>query len=266
MHNRTAIVCALSSTLVVGLALRPLPSQEQRAANAQRGAIFGAVTDTALSPIADADIEFVGTSIHVKSNLNGRFLVTSLPPGSYIVIARRVAFQPSVNVADVRAGDTLRLAFLLAPSATELPPTLVTEHSATARLREFEERRANGVGEFFTQEQIEARNVQGVVDLLAQSKTIRLKQAGLGTVALSRRNFAYDCYVQVYVDGVPLVGLNGGPVDIMTLPSPKEIMGIEIYAGAATTPIWLPADRGISHTGCGTIMLWTRDGSKDLGK
>ena len=226
--------------------------------------ILGAVTDTALSPIADADIEFVGTPIQVKSNSSGRFLVTSLPPGSYIVIARRVAFQPSVNVADVRAGDTLRLAFLLTPSATELSPVLVTERSASPALREFDERRAKGVGEFFTQEQIEARNVQGVIDLFRQSKTIWLKPMGAAYVANSKRNLARECRMQIYLDGVPLPG----NTDILTLPSPKELMGIEIYAGAATTPIWLPFERrmGAQDTGgwsgCGVIMLWTRDGSK----
>lgn len=252
---------ALRSALCIGLTVHSMPAQERSSAE-PRGAILGAVTDTALAPIADADVEFVGTAIQVKSDATGRFLVTSLPPGSYIVIARRVSFQPSVNVAEVRPGDTLRLAFLLQPAAAELKPVLVTERAGSARLKEFESRRAKGVGEFFTQQQIEARNVQAVIDLLWESKTIRLKQTGLGAVALSRRNFGYDCYMQVYVDGVPLDGPKGGPVDIMSLPSPKEIMGIEIYAGAATTPIWLPADRGMSHTGCGAIMLWTRNGSE----
>jgi hypothetical protein len=229
------------------------------AATGERGAIFGAVTDTALVPIADTDIEFVGTAIQVKSDATGRFLVTSLPPGSYIVIARRVSFQASVNVADVRAGDTLRLAFLLQPTAAELTPVVVTERAGSARLREFESRRAKGVGEFFTQQQIEARNVQAVIDLLRQSKTIRLKPHGAGFYALSGRNFGYECYMQIYIDGLPL---GAGETVLTTLPSPKELMGIEIYAGAATTPIWLPFARDVAQTGCGVIMLWTRDGSE----
>ncbi len=228
----------------------------------ERGAIVGAVTDTALAPIAGADVEFVGTGVQVTSDARGRFVVTELRPGSYILTARRVSFQPSVNVIEVRAGDTLRLAFLLQPAVTELKPVVVKERSGSARLREFEERRAKGVGEFFTQEQIEARNVQAVVDLLRQSKTMRIEDSGHAAFALSRRDFAYNCYMQVYVDGIPLVGGANASVDLMTLPSPKELMGIEIYAGAATTPIWLSADRGISHTGCGVIMLWSRDGSK----
>ena len=48
------------------------------------------------------------------------------------------------------------------------------------------------------------------------------------------------------------------------LPSPKDIMGIEVYAGPATAPVWL-ADGPKGPLGpkrmCGVILLWTRDGS-----
>jgi hypothetical protein len=63
--------------------------------------------------------------------------------------------------------------------------------------------------------------------------------------------------MQIYIDGVPLPG----NTDVSTLPSPKELMGIEIYAGAATTPISLAFSRDSAWSGCGAIMLWTRDGS-----
>jgi hypothetical protein len=236
------------------LAQTPPPARE-----AQRGAILGTVTDTGLAPIAGAEIEFVGSVIQVKTDAAGRFLVTSLPPGSYILTVRRVAFQPSVNVAEVRPGDTLRLALVLPPSATELTPVVVSEHTASFRLREFEARRARGVGEFFTQQQIEDRHVAGVIDLLRQSKTIWLKPVGPAIHANSRRNLVYECPMQIYIDGMPL---GAGETDVLKLPSPKELMGIEIYAGDATTPIWLPFARDSARRGCGVIMLWTRDGSE----
>lgn len=260
--SRTALAALALSVAWAGAAhaqASPAASSPAPSAGRDRGAILGAVTDTALAPIADADIEFVGAPIQVKTDASGRFLVTSLRPGSYIVTVRRVAFQPSVNVAEVRAGDTLRLAFLLQPAAAELTPVVVTERASTARLREFEARRSTGVGEFFTQQQIEDRHVAGVIDLLRQSKTIWLKPVGPAIHANSRRNFAYNCPMQIYIDGMPL---GAGETDVLKLPSPKELMGIEIYAGDATTPIWLPFARGSARTGCGVIMLWTRDGSE----
>jgi len=257
------------SLAFVGAVAQAQATSVTSGAPSARGAILGAVTDTALTPIADADIEIVGTRIEVNSNANGRFLVTSLPAGLYIIVVRRVAFLPSVNVAEVRAGDTLRLAFLLAPSTTELAPVVVTERASTARLREFEARRAQGVGEFFTQAEIERRNPVSITDMLRQSKTLNISpENDHGVFAKSRRNVAYACFVQVYLDGVPLAGT--GPIgpdgklpppDLHSLPSPKELMGVEIYAGAATAPNWLPIGPSAAHPGCGVIMLWTRDGS-----
>lgn len=234
-----------------------------------RGVILGSVTDTGLAPIANTEIEFVGTALHVTTDAHGRFAVADLPPSTYLVAARRLSFQPTVNIAELRGGDTLRLALMLQPSVTTLTPVVVRERSTSARLREFEERRRAGVGEFFTQEQIEARNPTSVTDLLRQSKTLNISPEGSGHVlAKSRRDLGYDCFVQVYLDGIPLAGtgrpLPGGslpPTDLTRLPSPKEIMGIEIYAGSATAPNWLPIGHDSGRAGCGVIMLWSRDGS-----
>jgi hypothetical protein len=236
-----------------------------RAATPERGAILGAVTDTALAPIADAEVEFLGTAVRVTTDATGRFLVTDLPPTTYLVAARRLSFQPTVNVVEVRAGDTLRVAFMLLPAVTTLTPVVIRERAVTVRLREFDERRRQGVGEFFTQQQIEDRNPTSVYDLLRQSKTLRVSSEGGPIKAKSARNTAINCFVQVYLDGIPLSQPSSNPLaplDLRNLPSPKEIMGIEIYAGAATAPIWLPIGPQTAHIGCGVIMLWTRDGSE----
>ena len=226
-----------------------------------RGVILGTVTDTGLAPIPNAEIEFVGTTVRVTADARGRFAVTDLRPSAYLVAARRLSFQPTVNIAEIRGGATLRLAIMLQPSVTTLTPVVVRERSTSAKLRDFDERRRAGVGEFFTQEQIEARNPTSVVDLLRQSKTLSISPEGDRAVrAKSRRNFAYNCYVQVYVNGIPLASPSAH-LDLHDLPSPKDVMGIEIYAGAATAPNWLPVGPQAAHAGCGVIMVWTRDGS-----
>lgn len=263
------IARVVPAALVFGLALVAGAQSAPQPARGARGVILGAVTDTGLAPIANAEIEFVGTSLHVTTDARGRFAVTDLPATTYLVAARRLSFQPTVNIAELRGGDTLRLALTLQPSVTELTPVVVRERSTSARLREFEERRRAGVGEFFTQEQIEARNPTSVTDLLRQSKTLNISPEGSGAVlAKSGRTWGYNCFVQVFLDGIPLAGagrpLPGGdlpPPDLSRLPSPKEIMGIEIYAGAGTAPNWLPTGRDKGRTGCGVIMLWTRDAS-----
>jgi len=45
------------------------------------------------------------------------------------------------------------------------------------------------------------------------------------------------------------------------LPSPKEVMAIEVYSGPASVPQWLPIGPQAGKSSCGAILVWTRDGS-----
>jgi hypothetical protein len=56
----------------------------------------------------------------------------------------------------------------------------------------------------------------------------------------------------VYIDNVPMPS----PFNLDLLPSPREMMGIEVYAGSATIP---PQFAGFG-TSCGVILVWTKDG------
>ena len=269
--NRSLAPILLAVGLSIGVPAAAVAQGTTQPTRDARGVILGAVTDTGLAPIANAEIEFVGTALHITTDARGRFAVTALPPSTYLVAARRLSFQPTVNIAELRGGDTLRLALMLQPSVTTLTPVLVRERSASSRLRDFEQRRRAGFGEFFTQEQIEARNPTSVTDLLRQSKTLNISPEGSGPVMVkSRRGGAIDCYLQIYLNGIPLVGAGRPgpdgllpPPDLTTLPAPKEIMGIEIYGGLATAPNWLPMRPSSTNPKCGVIMLWTRDGSDD---
>jgi hypothetical protein len=178
-------------------------------------------------------------------------------------MARRLGFRPTATGVSVSPGDTARPAIMLEPSAAELPAVTIVEHKASSRLREFDERRARGDGEFFTQAQIEARNVVSIVDILRQAKGLRVTTNGQTLIAMSARQWT-NCPMQVYVDGVPLAGARpNAPFDLNLLPSPKEILGIEIYSGPASVPQWLPNGPVSSGHNCGVIVVWTRDGSSN---
>jgi hypothetical protein len=61
----------------------------------------------------------------------------------------------------------------------------------------------------------------------------------------------------IYVDGIPL-----GAERLDYLPSPNLVAAVEVYAGSATLPIWLPRGPLGTRVGCGAILVWTRDGSE----
>ena len=59
--------------------------------------------------------------------------------------------------------------------------------------------------------------------------------------------------MQVYLDQVPLPS----PFNLDLLPTPKDLAGIEVYAGAST----IPAQFAGYNRGCGVILVWTKAGS-----
>ena len=227
----------------------------------RRGTIDGVVSDTTLAPIQAAFVSIFGTTIRVGTGPNGRFRITNLPVGQYLVIVKRVGYHPTSGVVDVPASDTLRLAYTLERLRTEeLQPVVVTEKSPSMKMAEFEARRKLGVGEFMTAAEILARNPAFSTELMRKFKSVNVSPDHSGPItqyyALSAREGGNPmlgaCPMQLYLDQVPLPS----PFNLDLLPPPRDIAGIEVYAGAATIPEQFNGyDRG-----CGVILVWTRDG------
>jgi hypothetical protein len=243
--------------------MRGLPAASTRpdsiARVMSRGIIDGAVTDTNLVPLAGADVTILRTNLRVNTSASGRFRIVDVPAGEYLLIVRRIGYRPTSAVVSVAPPDTLRLAYSLERARPGLDTIKITARRQSVKMQEFEDRRKLGFGEFMSADSIEKRNLPMVMDLLRSFKTVDVSPTNDTAIpsyyALSRREgggLEGACPMQVLLDGVPLPS----PFDLSLLPSPKEISGIEVYAGAATVPPqFLGNDRR-----CGMILLWTRDG------
>jgi hypothetical protein len=229
---------------------------------AQSGVIDGVVTDTSLAPLAGARVSISGTSIAVATLAGGRFRIENLPAGLYLLSVAKMGYEPSVTTVRLIAGDTLRPAYALTPSGTRLGAVKVTGERSSPKKQEFEDRKALGHGAFMSEEEIDKRNTARATELLRTFSTIEVA-APIGSrsasapqyFAVSRRKGSHGgpCVMAIVVDGNPMPT----PYDLEELPSPKEMLGIEVYASAATIPVqWKRWD-----TGCGLIMIWMKDGS-----
>ena len=227
----------------------------------QQGTIDGLVSDTSMAPLHAAFVSIVGTPIRVGTGPNGRFRITKLRPGQYLLIVKRVGYRPTSGVVEVPAADTVRLSYTLEPIVTTLPTVTVSEKPFSIRMGEFLARRKLGMGEFMTQEEIEAKNAVYATELLRSFKTINVSpnRASVMTewYALSHREGANPslgaCPMTVYLDNIALPT----PFNLDLLPSPKDLGAIEVYSGPSTTP---PQFAGFDK-GCGVVLIWTRDGS-----
>jgi carboxypeptidase family protein len=225
------------------------------------GVIDGIVSDTNLIPLNAAFVSILGTPLKIGTGSNGRFRITNVPQGQYLVIVKRVGYRPTSGVIDVPALDTVRLAYMLEPIVTTLGTVVVTEKPFSIRMQEFLARKKLGIGQFMTQEQIEARNSVYPTELLRTFTSINVTpDRGHGSItayyAMSQREGANPqqggCPMQVYLDQIPMPT----PFNLDLLPPPKDIAGIEVYSGPSTVP---PQFAG-SGRGCGVILVWTREG------
>jgi hypothetical protein len=226
-------------------------------ANAQRGVIDGVVTDSALNPLSSASAWLLGSRLEVVTGENGRFRIRDLPVGEYLIIVRRIGYAPFSTAVNVAAGDTARLSFALVKANVSLDTIRVTAAapSFSPYLREFENRRKFGQGQYVTADQIHKLNFAGISDYLATLNSITHDGRALNT------RFSFPCPYQWFVDGVAIP--NPRNIDL-ELPPPSDIYGIEVYSAAGTIPLQyatFAGGNGRAQPGgsiCGVILLWTK--------
>ena len=243
--------------------IRDRAAQESLRRPSEYGVVDGVVTDSLLRPLGAADVSVVGIGARVVTSENGRFRLLQVPPGQYLLVARRIGFAPTSGIIQVPVDDTLRLAYTLNRSANMLDTVRVKERRVSLRMAEFEGRRMQGIGQFITQEDIERRGSTQVADFLRLMHGINVSpqtnEQFAGNIALSKReggslggDGSGACAMQVFLDGIVMPRF----FNLDLLPSPKLIAGIEVYSGAATAP----SQFGGPDRRCGMILVWTRDG------
>ena len=189
-----------------------------------------------------------------ETDLAGRFELRGLegsPPEA--IVFRRLGFRP----------DTLRLTGLSAAASLEitlrrlavpLPAvTVAGRREVRGPLAGFYQRRAQGMGRFFTGEEIDRRNLRRMSDLIRGVPGIQVIPMRGGRSAFRFRGSTVP----------PLVWLDGNPMTAAELDldafDVRSFAGVEIYSGAATVPPQFTGGRMMSTSG-GAIVLWSREG------
>jgi hypothetical protein len=235
------------------------------------GTIDGVVSDTSLVRLGRVDVSIMGTSIHVVTGENGRFRIHSVPSGNYLLVAKHLGFHPVARLVGVIEGDTLRISILMETAAQSLDSVVVTGESRSLRMIDFDHRRATEQGQFMTAEQIDKRNSIAATELLRTFIAVSVKEypggggqmqyfamGSRGGITMTKPVGAKGqtisgCFMKIFVDGVAMPS----PLNLEMLPSPKDLAGIEVYSGPATTPLQFTG----AETACGVILVWTKDGS-----
>ena len=258
-----AALPAVAQRRPTGLPGEPLASVSRPRARAS-GVIDGVVTDSTLRPLAMVEITVLRTPLKLFTNQRGLFRIVDVAAGQYILIIRRIGFRPISQLVEVQEYDTLRVAYELTQLSKNILDTVrVVAEGGSQDLRDFDQRRRRGVGEFLSREQIGRRGSVELADLMRGFRSISITQnskAGIAEqIAYNKRDYGNfltsgpgACPMQVIVDGMNMPSgfdLNLGPLV-------SQIAGIEVYGGPSTAP---PQFQGVDRR-CGLILIWTRVG------
>ena len=247
------------------LAVGVLSTSAAGVLSAQAGVRSGVVRDELGRALAGVRIDSVEVMLETgialprgapltETDLAGRFRLTETSLGAArAVVFRRLGFRPdTVRLLDLPSGMSTERT--LRRLALPLPAMTVTgRREVRGPLAGFYQRRAQGMGRFFTAEEIERRGLRRPSDLIRGVPGVQVVPLRGGRVAYRIRGS----------NVAPLVWLDGNPMTAAELDLDafdlRSFAGIEIYAGAATVPPQFTGGRMMTSSG-GAIVLWSREG------
>jgi hypothetical protein len=248
---------------------------------AAQARLTGTVRDTTGAAIAGVEVSVQGTSRTATTDRSGAFVLTGIPAGTSQVTVRRVGFAPQTTIMKFVDGDNALGVVVLTATPRELDTvrTLDQRYREYPLLREFDENRKLGLGQFVTRQQLEMHRGGFMTPVFNQMRGVMMVRStnvashawianslqpttsctvlqdfnsGMEATTPVRDAACNYCYPAVYLDNSPLappgVAANIGQF------SPDQFEAIQVYLGAAE----MPARYMSSRSGCGVIVLHTR--------
>lgn len=241
---RSGAACAVLAVSVVADAQVGIPVGMRQ--------LVGTVRDQAGVALEGVNISLLGKD--VRTTARGTFEIHTGLIDTVTISFRRVGFEPIEALLTTRNGLWDTVLVQLEPTSQRLSNVNVTESRMRAALdsRNFEERRARGIGQFITREEILERGSSRLSDVL------RLKR-GVNVVRGDRVRFsAYGggtrgsvCQPDIWLDGRRSQGMEINELVATT------VEAIELYPYLSTVPVEFQS-LGANTTPCGTIVVWTR--------
>ena len=217
-----------------------------------RRELVGFVRDSAGSPIEDATVAIPGAS--ARTDARGLFRLWTGDVDTLTISIRRLGYAATSALLASRNRQWDTVVVELDRTSQALARVTVKE-SSTRRalgLRDFEERRARGLGVFFTRDQIEARNTMRPSDVVRTArgvKVVRLRNGSSGIRFISYANKSPGCAPDIWLDGQKTRGME---IDDLTS---NDIQAMELYESWSTLPFEFSQGTAVP---CGTIVIWTR--------
>ncbi len=234
------------------------------------------VADSTNFPLGGAEVAIPRLMKRVVTDSAGTFLLPGVPLGKEIVMVRRIGFASLTTQLRFAAADTVDVDFVLLRTVQRLSQVTVKGEASRGKLTEFDRRRAEGFGHFFTDSQLanmRDRLLSEVLNMIPGQQIYRSNVSSAAWVSSARGaqsvagTFVLDpsdvrrgapnnqCYAAVFLDGVPVFTARRGQLlfDVNSVPT-AQISGIEYYGGAGS----MPPEFNVGGNTCGAVVIWTK--------
>lgn len=180
----------------------------------------------------------------------GQYALTAPRAGAFFLQFVGPGYGPYVSREfPLAAGETRIMGLEAVPlPAVALDTVIVEGRPVPSRLVGFYERKAGGLGEFVTREELERWNPSQPTDVLRRMSSVNLVPVDLGYRVVSRRD--QRCAPAVFLDGIYMG--TGAEFDFDAVLTTEQIEGVETYSGAGQIP------PEFNRGDCGAVVVWTR--------
>lgn len=194
---------------------------------------------------------------------DGRFVLDSLPIGTWSLGARAVGYSPAFEPVDLLPGDANTIDITL-DRLQYLDPYVVNARRsqlAGVDLREFDLRAKSGMGRYLDVNAIDKIAPIFASDLFLRFPGIRLDWNGVSPKVLFKIDDGRYCGPLVFVNGMLMSGDDkfvAGDLDYLV--DLNDVLAVEIYTRKTQAPVQYQS----FTSDCGAIVFWT--GRKRLEK
>ena len=248
MSARVSIVAV---AVCAAIGVTALPAQQPPNANIAGRELVGLVRDSTGTAIEGAMVEIQGVT--ARTNERGAFRLWTGDIDTLTISIRRIGFAAVSALIATRGQkwDTVVVEMDRLPQRLAAADIKAAANRQRLGLRDLEERRARGLGQFVTRADIAARNAIHPSDVLRNMRGVYFARVRTGW-GLRFAHYAGsnpNCIPSLWIDGQLAPGME---IDELTA---TDIEAIELYENWSSTPA--PFMKGTTLP-CGTVVVWTR--------
>jgi carboxypeptidase family protein len=257
--------CLLSG---VAFVLAATPTWLNAQTRLRNSLVIASVADASSgAPLENAEVRLVDARIGGTTDWSGEARISNVPQGKHKFEIRHSGYAV-LDVDLLVEGDSTGPVFRLASNGPvpSLDPVTVNANRPASYLRDFEARRAEGIGKFLTSEQIAAQTNLSLMTVVVQAFNTLMSapdpaQTGRNILMTRRadaridlnslpqeKRFKYEshCGVDVYLDGAQYR-------DDLDAIKPADLAAVEYYQMSSAPSQY----RRLSES-CGVLLLWSK--------